>query len=53
MLKIAEFTMRYYEDFGEEPVLEIQGKNFRKVFYNDDARKLFIKLIRGNENELE
>ena len=33
MLKIAEFTMRYYyDDFGEEPVLEIQGKILEKFF---------------------
>lgn len=53
MLKVAELTIRYYEDFGVEPILEIQGKNFEKSFYNDDAKKLFIKLIGGNENELE
>ena len=50
--KIAELTIRYYEDFGID-ILEVQGKNFEKSFYNDDAKKLFIKLIGGNENELE
>lgn len=53
MLKVAEITIRYYEDFGEAPILEVQGKNFEKVFYNDDAKNLFIKLIGDNENELE
>ena len=54
MLKVAELTIRYYEDFGIEPILEIQRKNFEKTFYKDEAKNLFIKLIGGNtKNELE
>ena len=54
MLKTAELTIKYYEDFGVEPILEVQGKNFEKSFYNDDAKELFIKLIGGKtKNELE
>ncbi len=53
MLKVAEFTIRCYEDFGQL-ILEVEGKNFDKTFYNDEARNLFIKLIGGKiENELE
>jgi len=38
----AEGTFRY---FDEVPALIVEGKNFEKTFYDDEARELFRKLI--------
>ena len=38
----AEGTFKYYD---EVPSLIVEGKNFEKTFYGDEARELFKMLI--------
>ncbi len=45
----AEGTFKYYD---EVPALIVEGENFEKTFYDDEARELFKMLIGvGKEEE--
>lgn len=41
----AEGTFKYYD---EVPALVIEGKNFEKTFYDEEARELFKKFVGVN-----
>ena len=43
----AEGTFKYYD---EVPSLIVEGKNFEKTFYDDEARELF-KILIGATNK--
>ena len=43
----AEGTFKYYD---EVPALIVEGENFEKTFYNDEARELF-KILIGATNK--
>ena len=42
----AEGTFKY---FDEVPALIVEGRNFEKTFYDDEAKELFLKLIGINQ----